>query len=235
MIRLFAPPTPDAVIRRNAMTAGSFFLHVVVVGLLFIPVSRAVKQGLFQQLAVYLIPPDNPAGQGHTLGNTPTTSVAAEAKPDPGGRAPTTNAPTGESGALRSVPLLSLTKPEPAPLVRPEDHAYTELQVDSAAARDPSSAAPEYPRWMLQKGIEGSASVLYVVDSTGLVDTTSYRVASTTHPDFALAVRLALPAMRFRPAYQEGHPVRQLVQQTFRFRINRTDSLRAPNDLPPSA
>ncbi|HEV8598691.1 MAG TPA: TonB family protein [Gemmatimonadales bacterium] len=235
MIRLFAPPTPDAVIRRNAMTAGSFVLHVVVLGLLFIPVSRAVKAGLFEQLAVYLVPPDNAASEEHAPGNAPLASLAAEARPDPGGAAPTTDAPTGVTAARSRVPLLSLTKLDPAPLLRPEDHAYTELQVDSAAARDPSSAAPEYPRWMLQKGIEGAAAVIYVVDSTGLVDTTSFRVMSTTHPDFALAVQLALPAMRFRPAFQQGHPVRQLVQQTFRFRITRTDSIRAPNDLPPAA
>jgi TonB family protein len=235
MIRLFAPPTPDAVIRRNAMTAGSFLLHVVVLGLLFIPVSRAIKQGLFEQLAVYLVPPDRAASDDRTRGDEQGAPVATADRPDEHGAAPATDAPTGVSASRASVPLLSMTKLEPAPLLRPEDHAYTELQVDSAAMRDPTSAAPEYPRWMLQKGIEGAASVLYVVDSTGLVDTTSYRVVSTTHPDFALAVQLALPAMRFRPAFQQGQPVRQLVQQTFRFRITRTDSIRAPNELPPTA
>jgi hypothetical protein len=120
-------------------------------------------------------------------------------------------------------------QPEPGALLRPEDHAYTELQVDSAASRDPSSAAPDYPRWMLQKGIEGSAAVLYVVDSTGTVDTTTYRVISATHPDFSMAVRLALPASA-SAGVSEGHPVRQLVQQTFRFG-SQTDSIRAPQEL----
>lgn len=233
MIRLFAPATPDAVIRRSAMTAGSFFLHVLVVALLFVPVSRAVKQGLFEQLAVYLVPPDAPAARAEqSLKGAPDAEAAVQATSAPVVGAATTDAPTGEHAARSTVPVLSLTKPEPGALLRPEDHAYTELQVDSAASRDPSSAAPDYPRWMLQKGIEGSAAVLYVVDSTGTVDTTTYRVISATHPDFSIAVRLALPAMRFRPAYQEGHPVRQLVQQTFRFRISRTDSIRAPQELP---
>ena len=184
---------------------------------------------------MYLIPPDRAASDEHTRGEEPGASLASAARPDERGAPPATDAPTGVSASRASVPLLSLTKLEPAPQLRPEDHAYTELQVDSAATRDPTSAAPEYPRWMLQKGIEGAASVLYVVDSTGLVDTTSYRVVSTTHPDFALAVQLALPAMRFRPAVQQGQAVRQLVQQSFRFRITRTDSIRAPNELPPAA
>lgn len=235
MIRLFAPATPDAVIRRNAMTASSFVLHVVVVGLLFVPVSKAVKQGLLEHLAVYLVPPDSPTSTEQPLGESAVPSDAAQAKPAAVAGAAMTDAPTGEHAARGTVPLLSMTKLEPGTLLRPEDHAYTELQVDSAATRDPSSAAPEYPRWMLQKGIEGAAAVLYVVDSTGLVDTTSYRVLNSTHPDFTQAVRLALPGMRFRPAFQEGHAVRQLVQQTFRFRISRTDSIRAPNDLPPAA
>ena len=234
MIRLFAPPTPDAVIRRNAMTAGSFALHVIVLALLFIPIGRAVQQGLLERLAVFLVPPDDQGGEEHSGGAAPAAAVATESGPGQG--AP---APEGMEGpALRSsakVPLLSMANLDPVRLLRPEDHALTELQVDSVVVRDPTSAAPEYPRWMLQKGIEGSAAVLYVVDSTGLVDTTSYRVISATHEDFAEAVRLSLPEMRFRPAIQQGHAVRQLVQQLFRFRINRTDSIRAPSELPPPA
>jgi TonB family protein len=235
MIRLFAPPTPDAVIRRNAMTAGSFALHLVVLALLFIPIGRAVQTGLFDRLVVFLVPPDDQGGEEHSTGDAPAAAVATESGPAEG----SSSAAEAEAGPARrssaTVPTLSMANLDPERLLRPEDHALTELQVDSTVMRDPSSAAPEYPRWMLQKGIEGSAAVLYVVDSTGLVDTSSYRVISATHPDFAVAVRLALPEMRFRPAIQDGHPVRQLVQQTFRFRLTRTDSIRAPSDPPSPA
>jgi len=109
------------------------------------------------------------------------------------------------------------------------------LEVDSTVFRDPMSAAPEYPANLLDRGIEGSASVRFVVDTTGVVDTVSYRVLRATHADFAVAVRMALPGMRFRPAIRAGVKVRQLVEQTFSFRIAPKDSLLVvPRPKPPA-
>jgi TonB family protein len=93
------------------------------------------------------------------------------------------------------------------------------LEVDSAVVFDPTSAAPEYPPHLQAKGIEGYAQVRYVVDTSGLVDTMTYRVLNTSNSDFAVAVRRALPNMHFRPAMQSGFKVRQLVEQNFRFRL----------------
>jgi len=234
MIRLFAPPTPDAVIRRNAMTAGSFALHVVVFVLLFVPLSRAVKETLFDRLPVYLVPPDERAGQSRSLGEAPATAPLARSGPDPEAPAVAQAAVPEHRTARGEVPLLSLTELRGNSVPRPEDHALTELQVDSAAVRDPLSAAPQYPRRLLETGVEGLAAVIYVVDSTGLVDTATYRVVAATRPEFASAVRAALPEMRFRPAMQDGQRVRQLVQQTFRFRINR-DTAKVHGELRPPA
>ena len=234
MIRLFAPPTPDAVIRRNAMTAGSLVLHVVVFVLLFVPLSRAVKATLFDHAPIYLIPPDERAGTPRPLGDAPATAPLARSGPDPNAPAVAQAAEPRHSAGRGEVPLLSLTELHGASVPRPEDHAFTELQVDSAAVRDPLSAAPHYPRRLLETGVEGLAAVIYVVDSTGLVDTTTYRVVSATRPEFAEAVKSALPDMRFRPAIQDGQRVRQLVQQTFRFRINR-DTARVHGELRPPA
>lgn len=92
--------------------------------------------------------------------------------------------------------------------------------VDSIAIRDPSSAAPVYPAPLFEKGVQGSTLVEYVVDTTGTVDTETFRVVVATHPLFSVAVRDALPLMKFKPASILGHPVRQLVQQEFRFQID---------------
>ena len=108
----------------------------------------------------------------------------------------------------------------------PGDNALTEVEVDSTVVRDPTSAAPSYPPQLLAKGIEGSVLARYVVDTTGRVDTLTWRVISTTHPDFAEAVRQTLGGMHFRPAIQGGSRVRQLVEQTFRFRITPADPKR---------
>jgi TonB family protein len=101
----------------------------------------------------------------------------------------------------------------------PSDSVMSVLDVDSAVARYPESAAPAYPPELLAQKVEGSAHVQFVVDTTGLADTSSFEVIWTTHSAFADAVRQALPAMRFRPAMFRSRRVRQLVQQPFVFRI----------------
>lgn len=97
--------------------------------------------------------------------------------------------------------------------------AFTIVQVDSVAQRDPASEAPAYPQSLLRNGIQGATLVQFVVDSTGSVDLRSFRAIHATSPLFTLAVYGALPRMRYRPATIGGRPVRQLVQQEFRFQI----------------
>lgn len=105
------------------------------------------------------------------------------------------------------------------PFVPGDDSIFTEIQVDSTASRYPWSAAPQYPARLLREHVEGMVRVQYVVDTTGLADTTSFRVLLASDSDFAVAVRAALPYMRFAPAKIGALPVRQLVQQDFTFRI----------------
>jgi TonB family protein len=118
-----------------------------------------------------------------------------------------------------SSQLASDESPAPAPSL---DSVMTVLEVDSAAARYEDSAAPPYPPRLLEQRIEGTVGVQYVVDTTGLADTTSVVILSATHEDFANSVRSTLPAMRFRAAVMDGRKVRQLVQQLFAFRIDTT-------------
>jgi TonB family protein len=96
-----------------------------------------------------------------------------------------------------------------------------EIDVDSAAERYPESAAPAYPPDMMLLGIEGYVAVRFVVDTNGLIDLSTVRITEQSRPEFAAAVREALPAMRFRPARRGAdlRPVRQLAEQLFRFQI----------------
>ena len=82
-----------------------------------------------------------------------------------------------------------------------------------------NSAAPVYPRDLLAVGAEGLVHTIYVVDSTGHVDTTTIQVLSSDDPRFTASVRAALGGMLFRPAKRGGRTVRQLVEQQFRFQI----------------
>ena len=59
----------------------------------------------------------------------------------------------------------------------------------------------------------------FVVDTTGRVEMSTFKVLRTTHDLFAAAVRQALPTMRFIAAEVGGRKVKQLVQQPYVFNI----------------
>jgi TonB family protein len=99
------------------------------------------------------------------------------------------------------------------------DSVFTMLEVDSVVVRSANSAAPAYPLDLLEKHIEGFVLARYVVDTTGFADIASLEVLKATHPGFEQSVRDALPYMRFSPAKIGTQKVRQLVEQTFTFKI----------------
>jgi TonB family protein len=101
----------------------------------------------------------------------------------------------------------------------PPDSVFSVLEVDQSVERYDSSAAPVYPSELAAIGTEGSVETLYVVDSTGHVDTTTVQVLRSDDPRFTESVRTALDHARFRPAKRAGRTVRQLVAQQFRFRL----------------
>ena len=116
------------------------------------------------------------------------------------------------SGARGQLPF------GPVPTFIP-DTAFSVLEVDEMVERYESSAAPLYPRDLLAIGAEGLVQAIYVVDTTGRVDTTTISVELSDDPRFTESVRTALGLMLFRPAKRAGRTVRQLVKQQFRFTI----------------
>jgi TonB family protein len=101
------------------------------------------------------------------------------------------------------------------------DDAYSVLNVDSAAVRDPSSAAPAYPPAMMSLAIEGAATISFVVDTSGGVDLRTVKTLTATNPAFEHAVLEALPRMRFHPARIGRTPVRQTESEEFKFELKR--------------
>jgi hypothetical protein len=99
------------------------------------------------------------------------------------------------------------------------DTAFSVLEVDEIVERVESSAAPVYPPDLLAIGAQGLVRATYVVDTTGLVDTTTVKVILSNDPRFTASVIVALGQMRFRPARRAGKTVRQLVEQKFSFKI----------------
>src|SRR5262249_29039145 len=111
------------------------------------------------------------------------------------------------------------------PQIESKDSVYSVLEVDTAVVRSSASAAPAYPPKLLAAHVQGYVNARYVVDTTGLADTTTFNVMEATNPEFVAAVKDVLPFMHFQPAKIGPMKVRQLVQQQFSFKITGADTL----------
>lgn len=190
------------------------------------PAIRAATE-FEQRIAEYLFPKDRAPKIGETLAYLRVPGGGTDAPATVGG----SGSASGPDAVTKHDPLqLQVRKPEGGTAGTPEliaDQqkmaesmgAFALLDVDSAAVRDPRSAAPAYPPGMEARGVEGLVRVRFVVDSTGLIDAATIKVLESTNETFARAVRAAMPEMRFRPAMMAGHPVRQLSEQNFAFRV----------------
>lgn len=221
------------------VNAASVLAHVLIIGALFFPKGEtAPNEDVPESFewAKFLLPKDrstsSEAVREHiTFMRTP---------PAPGGLG-TVASDTKEPERIE-LEVAEGTKADPiadpaaAPPPAPEeagDPVMTVLQVDTAAVRVEDSAAPPYPPSMLERRLEGTVAVQYVVDTTGRADVSSFVVLSTTHPDFAKSVKQTLPLMRFNPAIMNSQKVRQLVQQQFTFKIDTTlFPVKKPNGSP---
>lgn len=102
-----------------------------------------------------------------------------------------------------------------------QTQTYFEFQVEKPVVSAPGSSAPRYPEILKSAGVEGEVLAQFVVDTTGRAENGSFKVLKTSHELFALAVKNALPGMRFLPAEVGGKKVKQLVQQPFVFAIQK--------------
>jgi len=81
-----------------------------------------------------------------------------------------------------------------------------------------SQPQPRYPPVLASAGITGRVEVQFIVDTTGHVESPSFKVMKTSHPAFSEPTREAILKSVFKPAKFKGRPVRQLVQQAVSFK-----------------
>ena len=111
--------------------------------------------------------------------------------------------------------------PSDAPRVMPAGGVYFEFQVERPVRQVQGSPGPLYPAAARAEQREGEVLAQFVVDTSGLVMPGSFKVLKADGDEFMVAVRDALPGMRFEPALVGGRKVRQLVQQPFQFALSR--------------
>ena len=167
------------------------------------------------------------AGAMLVLGVAGACSESAPDAPDAPRAAP---APTAAEGLPQRSPtatpamfparLPSRTSRPVAPERRQERRSRSE-DVDVGAKQIPGTGVLRYPAAMRMANRDGEVFAMFVVDERGLVDMATFRVVSSTDPEFTAAVREALPTIRFRPARKQGRAVRQVVEQPFTFTLGR--------------
>jgi protein TonB len=101
------------------------------------------------------------------------------------------------------------------------NQTYYEFQVEKPVQQIPGTGAPRYPDALRSSGVEGEVQAQFVVDENGKAETGTFKVLKATNDLFASAVRSALPNMRFYAAEVGGKKVKQLVQQSFQFKLDR--------------
>ena len=99
----------------------------------------------------------------------------------------------------------------------PSDTVYFEFQVSKRVEPRLGNEPPKYPASLRSHRISGEVLAQFVVDTLGRADMKTFRVLRATHPDFATAVRDAVPHFRFSPASIGDRLVRQMVELPFQF------------------
>jgi protein TonB len=100
------------------------------------------------------------------------------------------------------------------------DKAYMDFQVEEQVSPI-SGTHVDYPETMRSSGVEGQVDTQFVVDENGRVQSGTFKVLNSPNAAFVAAVKQALPGMRFKPAKIGSTKVSQVVQQSFKFKLDR--------------
>jgi TonB family protein len=90
---------------------------------------------------------------------------------------------------------------------------------------------PEYPRHLLDAGVQGEVVLGFVVAPNGKVERPSIRVVRQTHGAFATAMIKVLRTATFCPGVLAGRPVRVRLEYPFRFAIPNRPYSQPPNTI----
>ena len=81
-----------------------------------------------------------------------------------------------------------------------------------------ASVSPQYPAELRKAKIEGSVTIIFVLDETGRVE--DPRVENASRPEFEKPALDAVRRWKFKPGMKDGSAVRTYMRVPIRFRIN---------------
>jgi len=118
----------------------------------------------------------------------------------------------------QSVPQEARPVVSSAQSLDPATTTFFEYQVDEPVVLR-ESVPPRYPAALKSAGISGEVWAQFVVDETGRINMRTFKPLKSPDPQFTAAVKAALPTWQLDPAIRQGKKVKQLVQQSFVFRL----------------
>lgn len=210
----------DSVWHAASVMAQISVVYAVVWGVSHMPAPRATPlSGLPSFLAPLKQERPRPAQEHVSYAELGGVGTAAEAERPAGAAASSTVAIVDRLKAPERENVVDAATASVAHVADSALPVFSEIEVDSAAARDPESEGPKYPPVLMARGIEGSVLATFIVDIHGRPDLGSYIALEATNNLFAVAVQEALPRMKFRPAKRNNEPVRQQVELRFTFKV----------------
>lgn len=154
---------------------------------------------------------------GPDLNAIPTVSDVVARASDIAGTSSAATSGAGTAGGTERV-TAEATGDVAVSTSRDDGSAWGEEQVD-VAVRQRGAPNLKYPEQLRSANISGTVMMRFVVGPNGRVEMNTVQVLDSPHEQFTSAVKDALRNMRFHPAEVRGTKVRQLVEQSFTFRL----------------
>ncbi|HEY0995232.1 MAG TPA: TonB family protein [Gemmatimonadaceae bacterium] len=98
--------------------------------------------------------------------------------------------------------------------------SYDEAEVDVAVRPLGGAPVPKYPERLRSAHVEGRVNVRFIVGTNGRVEGGSIKILDSPDPAFSEEVRRVLLSTRYSAAQAGGKKVRQIVEQTFTFKLD---------------
>jgi TonB family protein len=216
--RFWYAPTPLWTVAVSAA------LHVATVAAIVWTVGNVLDHPATSGESVFFIPPPQSsasATRGGGSDDLPMASLAYFSGPGAGsGTSGQADSAARLAGRRRTNTDRQNSRDAADSMGVSDDNVYASYEVDNVVQISSGSAVPEYPPDLLARGVQGTVTVRFIVDTSGSADTGSIEVIDASDPQFEASVRAALPRMRFSPARLNGRRVRQKVEQPFRFNVS---------------
>lgn len=159
-----------------------------------------------------------PATPSETSAGESTARSTDSAAPSPTSGAQPTAASSLDTASPSAASDSTALPPSPFSAFNP-DSTYAEWEVQTPAQERDGNVRPGYRVSLRRPGIRDTISVQYVVDTSGVIDTSSVKLLrSTTGPniaEFRDSLLAILPSWRYTPAQVKGHKVRERLTMLF--------------------